>query len=74
MKSGHEYSKQEFKEKWESDDNGGGITVADVAACAIAWGVCSNPRTRPMSRVLDLVVQAAGCEPGCDRSEYEKQN
>ena len=29
---------EEFKARWDSDEDGGGITYADIAACAIAWG------------------------------------
>lgn len=55
-------TKDEFKKRWESDDNGGGITFNDVADCAQAWGVCSHPKTKPMNDVLKKVLEAAGCE------------
>lgn len=32
-------TKQEFKVRWESDANGGGITFNDIANCAGSWGV-----------------------------------
>ena len=31
-------TKKDFKELWESNDDGGGITNQDVANCAIEWG------------------------------------
>jgi hypothetical protein len=52
-------TKQQFKNRWESDDEGGGITFEDVAVCAKKWGVSFTPRTRPMDRVLYQVLKAA---------------
>jgi hypothetical protein len=31
-------TKQEFKERWESSPDGGGITFDDIAKCAKEWG------------------------------------
>lgn len=62
-------TKEQFKQRWESDDDGGGITWDEIADVAVEWGVCSFPQTRPMSRVLDLVLAAAGC----DSQEREKE-
>ena len=53
-------SKEEFKLRWESDDNGGGITYEDVAACAVAWGISQRPKTQPMNLILKRVLVAAG--------------
>lgn len=53
-------TKLEFKTRWESDDIGGGINFDDVAKCAIAWGITDRPRTRPMDRILYLVLVSAG--------------
>ena len=53
-------TKDEFKKRWESNDNGGGITFNDIAECAVAWGVCSKPKVRPMDEVRYLVLKAAG--------------
>lgn len=52
-------TKQEFKTRWESSENGGGITNDDIADCAIAWGVSQQPRCRAMSRVVYQVLKAA---------------
>jgi hypothetical protein len=54
-------TKQEFKMRWESDEDGGGITFDDIADCAQQWGLCSRPRTMPIFHVKDMVVSAAGC-------------
>jgi len=53
-------TKEEFKRRWESDDNGGGITFNDVADCAEAWGVCRTPRIHPINKVTDMVLKKAG--------------
>lgn len=53
-------TKQEFKRRWESDANGGGITYDDIAECAKAWGISSRPRTESMSGVRYRVLLAAG--------------
>lgn len=52
-------TKNEFKERWESNDNGGGITFEDIAECAVAWGVCSTPRIHRIDVVRYLVLKAA---------------
>ena len=36
-------TKKEFKELWESNDDGGGITFQDIADCAIEWGITASP-------------------------------
>lgn len=60
-------TKQEFKLRWESDDNGGGITFNEVAECYVAWGLGSTPRTKCMYRVLFAVLTAAET---ADAGEY----
>lgn len=59
-------TKAEFRKRWESDDNGGGITYEDIADCAVAWGI--KLRLRTAGEVTDEVLQAAGveAEPGLD--------
>lgn len=52
-------TKEEFKARWESNDNGGGITFDDIADCAIEWYVNSAPRTYPISYVRYQVLKAA---------------
>lgn len=55
-------SKEEFKKRWESNENGGGITFDEVADCAIKWGLTNRPKTMSMDDVLEMVLQAAGIE------------
>ena len=52
-------TKDEFKTRWESNDNGDGITFEDIANCAIDWGISRSPRTSPMNRVRYNVLKAA---------------
>ena len=54
-------TKEEFKQRWDSDEHGGGITFDDIADCAKAWGICNNPRCHSIWRVRDLVLRAANC-------------
>lgn len=56
------YTKEKFKELWESDERGGGITYEDCADCAVAWNLCKTPRIMEMSIVVEMVVKAANCE------------
>jgi hypothetical protein len=56
------YTKAKFREMWDSDDNGGGITWDDVADCAKAWGLYSAPMIHPMHEVLMAVCEAAKCK------------
>jgi hypothetical protein len=53
---------QEFKRRWESSENGGGITFDDVAECAIAWSICAKPRILPMDSLRYKVLKAAGTD------------
>lgn len=49
----------EFKTRWNSNDEGGGITFDDIANCAKAWGLYTQPRIRPMQEVVDAVLTKA---------------
>ena len=53
-------NKQEFKARWESDGDGGGITFGDIADCYAAWGLGSRPRIKPIEQVVFAVLKAAG--------------
>ena len=53
-------TKDEFKARWESNDDGGGITFEDVADCAKEWGLYATPKTKPPYTVLYAVCKAAG--------------
>lgn len=52
-------TKEWFKERWEGDENGGGITFEDIADCAVAWGIFTQPKTEPILLVRYLVLKAA---------------
>ncbi|AMM44346.1 hypothetical protein KITKAT_85 [Arthrobacter phage Kitkat] len=53
-------TKEEFRERWDSGTDGGGITNDDVADCAVAWGLFDQPRIHPINDVVDAVVAASG--------------
>jgi hypothetical protein len=53
-------TKDEFKTRWESDDEGGGITFDDIADCAQDWGIFRRPRTTRIDLVRYRVLVAAG--------------
>lgn len=55
------YTKEEFRQLWDADDDGSGITFNDIADCAKAWGLYSTPRIHPINAVKDAVIKAAGC-------------
>lgn len=54
--------KEEFREKWDGSDDGGGITWDDIADCAKEWGLFSTPRIHPLYVVGNAVTKAAGCK------------
>ena len=53
-------TKDDFKKRWESDDNGGGITFDDIADCAKEWGLYGTPRTAQIDMVRYRVLKSAG--------------
>lgn len=53
-------TREQFKARWESDDNGGGITFDDMAKCAESWGIAKRPRIMPILTVRYMVLKAAG--------------
>lgn len=61
------YTKEEFKRLWEANSAGSGITFDDIAECAIAWGISSHPRTRPIDEITYRVLKAAQTN---DAEEY----
>lgn len=38
------------------------MTVEDIADCAIEWGLTAKPRTKPINKVINMVLRAAGLE------------
>ena len=63
-------TKEEFKARWEGDDNGGGINYDDIAKCAVAWGLFSRPKTCRIDVVRYRVLAAAGA---VDAKEYKPE-
>ena len=61
------YTKEEFKQLWEANSAGSGITHDDIADCAVAWGISSHPRTRPIDEITYKVLKAAQVN---DAEEY----
>jgi len=53
-------TKEDFAERWDSDDDGGGITFDDIAKCAEDWGLYERPKTHNINEVLKKVVEASG--------------
>ena len=53
-------TKKEFKELWESNDDGGGITFQDIADCAIEWGITTSPYMSNRHEIRYSVLLDAG--------------
>ena len=52
-------TKHEFKTRWDSNENGGGLTFNDIANCAKSWGLFSTPRIHQIDVVRYIVLKAA---------------
>ena len=52
-------NKEEFKKRWESNENGGGITNEDVAKCYKNWGLGNSPYTQTIDYVIWKVCDYA---------------
>lgn len=61
------YTKEKFKELWEANEYGSGITYDDIAECAKAWGISSHPRICPIDEITHRVLKAAQVN---DAEEY----
>ena len=53
-------TKAKFKDIWESDEEGGGITYETIAACAKEWGLYEKPKCCRIDYVTYRVLVAAG--------------
>lgn len=51
---------EEFKLRWESDAQGGGITFDEIADCAKAWGLYPTARIYSLNKVAEAVLKKAG--------------
>lgn len=54
-------TREEFKQKWEADEEGSGITFDDIADCAKEWGLFDKPKCCDINIVLYEVLKAAKC-------------
>ena len=61
-------TKEEFKARWESDDDGGGISFLSIADCAVAWGISARPMTSRIDVIRYQVLKAAGV---ADAEDYK---
>ena len=52
-------TREEFKRRWEKDDNADGITYEEIADCAEQWGLYSNARIHDINEVTRRVLQEA---------------
>lgn len=52
-------TKEKFKELWDSNESGGGITNDDCADCAAAWGLAKIPRIMSIDKIVYMVCKAA---------------
>jgi len=64
-------TKEEFRQRWESNKDGGGITFDDIASCAVAWGISQKPKLCPMTEIRYRVLRAAGVK---DAEEYHPED
>jgi hypothetical protein len=67
-------TKEEFKTRWESNDDGGGISFDDIANCAVAWGISSRPKTSRIDGIRYRVLKAAGVMDAEDYKPYEEND
>lgn len=54
-------TKEEFKKRWDSNDDGGGIRNNDIAKCAVSWGLYNRPKIHSLRKVTEAVLKAAKC-------------
>lgn len=63
-------TKEEFKERWDSDEDAGGITNAEIADCYVAWGLGESPYSHfYLDYVVRQVTRAAGTAEWQDAKE-----
>lgn len=63
-------TKEQFKIRWESDENGGNISHDDIAQCAKEWGISQKPKCSPMDVIIYKVLQAANVKDADDYYPY----
>ena len=65
-------TKEEFKELWEADEHGSGITFDDIAKVAKEWWLFENPKCCDINIVRYAVLKAAKCVDAEDFNPYKK--
>ena len=55
-------TRAEFAERWDKDEHGDGITINEIAECAVAWGLYDSPRIHPIREVSLAVVKESGAK------------
>lgn len=60
-------TREEFKKRWESSEDGGGITFDDIAVVAVDWGISKRPKTIRMEVIAYQVLKEANVN---DVEEY----
>jgi hypothetical protein len=53
-------TKEEFKARWESDDEGGRISWLSILDCADAWGIPRHSNPKRLDVLRYQVLKAAG--------------
>jgi len=64
-------TKEQFKKRWESGEDGGGINFDDIANCAVDWKINSSPRTQKIDVIRYQVLKAANTN---DAEEFKPNN
>ena len=65
--------KEEFKARWEWDDNGDGISFDDIADCAVAWGISARPKTSRIDVIRYRVLTATKVADAEDYKPMERE-
>lgn len=56
------YTKEKFKELWDSDRDGGGLKMDDIVDCAKYWRLYDTPELDFSLDLIVAVTEAANCE------------
>jgi len=55
-------TREEFKKRWDKDEDGDGLTFDDIADCAKEWGLYKTPKIHDIMAVRDAVLKEANCQ------------
>ena len=65
------YTKEKFKELWEANEQSSRLTFDDIADCAVAWGISSKPKIKPIQLIQYQVLKAANISDAEEYSPYK---